>query len=1112
MSLLPEIMRAKEPGGITALFMAMKEGSCDSIREYSNLLEEQLIKIRDRMSPDSFADLVLDVALARTSDGRFGLATAMIKGMAHVVDAYSLLLDKVLSLLGGFIPDTELAKLIFKLLSTKDSKGNPALLCAISKDCSSAVSAFGRLLDKLLVMKGRIPDIDMFDMIHKLLLSKSRDGVPALCFALSRGCFSAVLSFSELMDRLLLMRGSVPDFRVASVIVELLNCETDAGLYGLFFAFQAGYTRTVISFGSLIEKFSLLKNSIPKYTFDSMMSDILTARRKDNGTPGILMLLFSNYVSTIAAYNSLLMGVSGKVRREIFCIKDRGSPIIHQIILHNKPQSLISLGYFLDALSYEEQTDLLPEILISKNNAGNSALFIAMQEGYVDCIYEYGALIERQLMTIKKRMYSDDFSNLVLDIVSAKRDDGLSALASTMINNKVNNIEPYACLLEKVLSLLSSTISDVELARLIFKLLSGRDRRGNSALFYALAKGYSDAVCAFGILMDKFLLMKGRIPDTDMVGMIFDLLGAESDDAVSGLFCALSKGHSGTVRAFSKLVDKLFVMRGCIPDIDIANMICKLLMYRSDVGSGLFFAIQDGHADTVCAFSEFMDKLFLMKESIGDLHIAGIVRRVLMCSFCSYNEDISPALFYALQDGHSDVVLALRELIGKFSKLLSDCLSEDSFSSMMLNILMAADRFGVSGVFKALLKNNIDVIGAYNSLLVYAPKEVRRRIFCIKDDGGSPVIYVLMALDEPDSFKAYGSFLQSLSYDEQIELLPELLISKNDGGDPALFVAMQEGRDNCIEAYVTFVEEQLMKIRDRMSHDDFSNLVLGIALAKRSDGVSALHIGMYKNRSATIRSYSGLLDKVLPLLKGNIPDDKLARAIFELLKARTREDIDGLFTSLKRGNVHSVAAFYSLLDKLISMKGCIEDSILAGMVFDLLMCKSGDDSTPGLFVAMQNGHHGAVEAFVKLLEKLMMFSDDVSTGYFNNMLLDIVVSRRSDGVSGLSVALENNFPEVVTSYIQLLKLIPKDELANVLVALNASGIPAALSAGREALEAYFAIISDLSTRTIYALHSQLSSARRPIEHILVGDRDLEGKYKLLLDKIKELARSSRQDH
>uniref|UniRef100_UPI001F5F804E hypothetical protein n=2 Tax=Candidatus Ichthyocystis sparus TaxID=1561004 RepID=UPI001F5F804E len=505
-----------------------------------------------------------------------------------------------------------------------------------------------------------------------------------------------------------------------------------------------------------------------------------------------------------------------------------------------------------------------------------------------------------------------------------------------------------------------------------------------------------------------------------------------------------------------------------------------------------------------------LDRLLFMKGDIPDADVADMVYNLINPS-C----DGDYGLFLALQSCCADTVLALVELVSSKFMLLSSCLSESSFNFMMLRILSAMNTDNTPGIFVSFSKNDTGVIDAYNSLLLYAPKGVRKEIFCIKDSDGSPAIYRFIECNKPESFLAYDYFLQLLSCDEQVELIPELLSSKNEDsgcGAPALFLAMKEGRDSCIDAYSTLMEKQLMKIRERMSNDDFYHLILNIALAKGSDGISALYMGMYRNRAGAIRAYSILLGKVLVLLRGTVSYDKLARLIFELLKSRTKEGIDGLFMALKMGNTHSVAAFYLLLDKFISIKGCIEDSILAGMVFDLLMCKSGDDSTPGLFVAMQNGHHGSVDAFVELLEKFMMFRDDIPIGYFNNMLLDLVASRRSDGVSGLFVALENNFPEVVRSYISLLKLIPKDELVNVLVASDSSGRPAALLAGSSALEAYFAMLSEFPTKTIYTLHSQLSSARRSIEDMFAGDSGLEGKYKFLLDKIKELARSSRQDH
>ncbi|WP_242641649.1 hypothetical protein, partial [Candidatus Ichthyocystis sparus] len=172
--------------------------------------------------------------------------------------------------------------------------------------------------------------------------------------------------------------------------------------------------------------------------------------------------------------------------------------------------------------------------------------------------------------------------------------------------------------------------------------------------------------------------------------------------------------------------------------------------------------------------------------------------------------------------------------------------------------------------------------------------------------------------------------------------------------------------------------------------------------------------------------------------------------------------------------------------------------------------KSGDDNIPGLFMAMQQGHHGAVDAFRKLLERAMIFKNEVFSEYFNNMILDTVMSKRLDGTSGLLLALKNNFPEVVSSYGLLINLIPEDGLVNVLVSSDSYGIPAALFAGKEALDSYLEIISNLPAKTICALYLRLNSIRMSIKHTLLSNSSFDEKYKFLLEKIKEFAINSIQ--
>ncbi|WP_306737874.1 ShET2/EspL2 family type III secretion system effector toxin, partial [Candidatus Ichthyocystis sparus] len=719
-----------------------------------------------------------------------------------------------------------------------------------------------------------------------------------------------------------------------------------------------------------------------------------------DGISGCMMFhIMSNNIYSLdireIARSKSFSTLSASARRDVFFAKSSGGvPGLFFAISENHYNAVKSYIDFLEELSSDEQLSLLPRIIRSESPEGVPSLFIAMQENNIQSINAFYSLIDR-LMNIRSRMHIDDFCNVLFDILLARRGDGLSALSMALLSNNAEAIHAFGGFLDRIF-MLKGDISSRRLADMIFNLLDHKDIQKNSALLYGLRYGCSNAVRAFGALLDRLLFMKGDIPDADVADMVYNLINPSCD---------------------------------------------------------------------------------------GDY-----------------------GLFLALQSCCADTVLALVELVSSKFMLLSSCLSESSFNFMMLRILSAMNTDNTPGIFVSFSKNDTGVIDAYNSLLLYAPKGVRKEIFCIKDSDGSPAIYRFIECNKPESFLAYDYFLQLLSCDEQVELIPELLSSKNEDsgcGAPALFLAMKEGRDSCIDAYSTLMEKQLMKIRERMSNDDFANLIFNIALAKGSNGISALYMGMYRDRSGSIIAYSILLGKVLVLLRGTVPDDKIARLIFELLKSRTSDGYDGLFVTLQQGNSDVVLSFGLLLDIFVVLKGCIEDTTLVGMVFDLLMCKSGDDNIPGLFEAMKNGHHRAVEAFVELLEKFMMFKDDISTGYFNSMLLDLVASRRPDGVSGLFVALENDFPEVIKSYTSLIKLIPKDELASVLVAPNGSGVPAALLAGSNALEAYFAMVFEFPTKTIYALHSQLSSARRLIEHILAGDRDLEGKYKFLLGKIKE---------
>uniref|UniRef100_UPI00159EF488 hypothetical protein n=1 Tax=Candidatus Ichthyocystis sparus TaxID=1561004 RepID=UPI00159EF488 len=368
-----------------------------------------------------------------------------------------------------------------------------------------------------------------------------------------------------------------------------------------------------------------------------------------------------------------------------------------------------------------------------------------------------------------------------------------------------------------------------------------------------------------------------------------------------------------------------------------------------------------------------------------------------------------------------------------------------------------------------------------------------------------------LLINEVDSVLAFGNLLDSIFVlkedvvDSRIlsNMIFMLLNSEDNRGINSLFYAFQGGHVDTVFAFGALID-RLLLMKGHVSDNYMASMIFRLLSCENDNGFPGLFYAFQGGHADTVRAFGTLMDRLL-VMKGYVSDNYMASMIFRLLSCENNNGLPGLFYAFQEGHAYTVRAFGALIDRLFIMRGYIEDVVLLDMVFSLLICKSGDNGVPGLFVAMQNGHHSTVDAFRELLEKTVIFKNDTSSEYFNNIILDIIISRRSDGVSGLSVALKNNFSEVVKCYGLLLNLIPKYELVNVLVASDNCDIPAALFAGKEALDSYLMIISSLPTSAIYALYSRLSSIRMSIIHTPLSNSDLDGRYKALLKKVKKLA-------
>lgn len=298
--------------------------------------------------------------------------------------------------------------------------------------------------------------------------------------------------------------------------------------------------------------------------------------------------------------------------KEIFYAKNtRGSPALYTSMYDGKSQSVASYGYLLEKLSCLEQVnvDLVSELLTAKNSSGVPPLFIAMQAGQSECIDQFGVLLENHLIPMKSAMSIDDFSNILFDVLLSKRDDGLPALFIALYTGKSNAITAYSKLLDNIF-ILRDHISDAKLVLMLYKIISSTDGHNTHSLFMAMQEGNSSAVLSFAVMIDKLLVMKGRISDVELADMAFRLLISKGGDNIPGLFMAMQEGHVSTVRAFCKLLEKFIMFKGCIESNHFDYMLTELITSRRPDGTtGLSIALTKNLCDVVDIYSLLLKKI-----------------------------------------------------------------------------------------------------------------------------------------------------------------------------------------------------------------------------------------------------------------------------------------------------------------------------------------------------------------------------------------------------------------------------------------------------------------------------------------------------------------------
>ncbi|WP_176696098.1 ShET2/EspL2 family type III secretion system effector toxin [Candidatus Ichthyocystis sparus] len=303
-SLLLGILLARSHCGVPGLFIALQEGHAESVRVFGLLLDK-LVSLNDEMDSDRLATILFDILMSSSNSGASGLFMAMQENCSDAISAFGGLVDKLLSF-SGKMPDSSLAKMIFDLLLSSNNEGVPSLFIAMQEGCAGAVSAFGNLIERLLFFSEKIPASRLAKMIFDLLLSSNNDGVPSLFIAMQEGCAGAVSAFGGLMDILLLfLQEKVSADNLAKVIFCLLMAKRCDDLSCLLMSIYKGGTSVLSAFACLLDRLLSLRDKLSGDSMKKFVFDLLT-EKDSNGKTGLFVAMSNGYAGTVHAFGDLL--------------------------------------------------------------------------------------------------------------------------------------------------------------------------------------------------------------------------------------------------------------------------------------------------------------------------------------------------------------------------------------------------------------------------------------------------------------------------------------------------------------------------------------------------------------------------------------------------------------------------------------------------------------------------------------------------------------------------------------------------------------------------------------------------------------------------------------
>ncbi|WP_092402595.1 MULTISPECIES: ShET2/EspL2 family type III secretion system effector toxin [Candidatus Ichthyocystis] len=419
----------------------------------------------------------------------------------------------------------------------------------------------------------------------------------------------------------------------------------------------------------------------------------------------------SDIISLSGRLSSLPVGKIGK--SILYGMNSCCVTALHIALLRGKSDSINAYGQLLSSLAVNELVDLLPDILMARDNRGIPGLFMALQNGCTESVRAFIDLLDI-LKLIKSQMSCYKFATVISDLLMAYVPNVSSGLFMALQNNNYGAICAFGGLLDKLL-VLCADVSGNDLAVIIFDLLMAKSDAGTPGLYMALQNGKSDSISAFGLLLNRLISIKCNMHSSRLIAMLFNLLMAVSPNGQPGLFAAMQAGHSNAVTAFgclfSSLLDELLLLIDGTFGNDIIIIIFDLLKSPSTEGtSALFMALHEGHEDAISAFAGLVDTLFSIRGRVPNETFTDMLYDLIVASAPG---GVASGLLVALENNCKDAILAYGSLLRRVDE------------SRLPDLLIATNDSGIPGVLMA----NEDTVGFYLSVLLSMPPTVASVVY-----------------------------------------------------------------------------------------------------------------------------------------------------------------------------------------------------------------------------------------------------------------------------------------------------------------------------------------------------------------------------------------------